>query len=33
VAVPLGGTHTIRAVHLQLDGWYEMRVEVVEESR
>ena len=30
VEVPLAGTHTIRAVHLQLDGWYEMRVEVVE---
>jgi hypothetical protein len=33
VAVPLAGTHTIRAVHSQLDGWYEMRVEVVDESR
>jgi hypothetical protein len=33
VAVPLAGTHTIRAVHLQLDGWYEMRVEIVDGSR
>ncbi len=32
VVLPLGGTHRIRAVHLQLDGWYELRVEVVREE-
>jgi hypothetical protein len=33
VEVPLAGTHTIRAVNLQLDGWSEMRVAIVEGSR
>ncbi len=28
VELRLGGTHTVRAVHLQLDGWYEFRVEL-----
>ncbi|HET8632975.1 MAG TPA: right-handed parallel beta-helix repeat-containing protein [Gemmatimonadales bacterium] len=32
VELPLAGTHTIRAVHLQLDGWYEMRVEIRRED-
>ena len=26
--VPLGGTHAIRVEHLQLDGWYELRLDI-----
>jgi parallel beta-helix repeat protein len=26
--VPLGGTHAFRVEHLQLDGWYELRLDI-----
>jgi parallel beta-helix repeat protein len=26
--VPLGGAHTFRVEHLQLDGWYELRLDI-----
>jgi hypothetical protein len=33
VTVQLGGTHAIRVEHLQVDGWYELRVDVERERR
>jgi hypothetical protein len=26
--VELGGEHALRVEHLQLDGWYELRVDI-----
>jgi hypothetical protein len=28
VAVPLGGIHALRVEHLQVDGWYELRLDI-----
>ena len=32
VAVDLGGEHAFRVEHLQLDGWYELRLDIERES-
>jgi hypothetical protein len=32
VTVELGGEHAFRVEHLQLDGWYELRLDIEREA-
>jgi hypothetical protein len=32
VAVELGGEHVVRVEHLQLEGWYELRLDIEREA-